>query len=918
MSWAANGFAQNEIIPADPGLRTGKLSNGLTYYIRHNNQPQNRADFYLVQKVGSVLEEENQRGLAHFLEHMAFNGTKNFPGNSMTSELEKKGVRFGADINASTDYDQTIYRLTDIPSDRYGMIDTALLVLHDWSGFLTLDEAKIDQERRVVQEEWRTRNSGRLRVLENGILPVIFKGTPYANRIPIGSMDVINNFKPQQLRDYYKKWYRPDLQAIIIVGDIDADVVLSHLKKIFADIPAAENPAKRPWFTIPDNKEPIVAIASDPEIQEISMDVYWKIDTLGNQQVTTRYKNELINRIISNLLLGRYAEIRKKGDLPFSSVIFMEDNFLIATTRQAFALKVFPIDNNNALNALRVALKEIERVRRFGFNAEELENYKKGMLRLTEMEQADSSSKRNSEYISEYIQSFLKNEPVPDAAWKRGITQKLLSELSIDTLNQHVKQLLGNNNMAFVVSGPQRTGVKLPSATEILNVWDEVKKTKLMPYYLPVMSKENELMHLNATPGKIIKTEEAPYGYIQWTLSNGAKVQFKNTGYKENKFFLYGYSPGGLSMVKIEDLPSALALQGIINMGGTGDPEGNATVMAYLNKFEETIAGKTNNIKDLKTLFQLTYLKMTSFKKQPLVFEEYIKERKAAIGNHSSEPKNIFSDTLREIMSNHHPRAIRLDDTATLKKVDYDRIVRIYNERFGDASDFTFFLAGNIPADSVRPLVEAWLGALPSRYKKEKVIDHGIYPPKGIVKKHFQIPMKTAQSTVTIGYTGEVPLNVENQILMECLADILTTTYLEKMRKEEGGTYGAGVSGNIDKSPTDRFIFQVYFDTNPQKKDRLIDIVYEEIEKIRKEGPSEELLNKVKENLLKRYRESYLDKNAEYWVNKAWMRFVYGIDGDADYEKMVSSITPGMISRFAEKIFSQGNLIEVVMDPAVK
>lgn len=913
-----DNYARGQKIPEDPMLRKGKLSNGLTYYIRYNERQKGKADFYIAQKVGSVLEEENQRGLAHFLEHMAFNGTKNFPGNTIINELEEKGIKFGININASTSYDQTVYQLSDIPVSKghQGMLDTALLILHDWSGFISIAEPGIEKERKIVHEEWRTRSTGELRALENGVFPVIYAGTPYANRIPIGSMAVIDNFKREELQAYYHKWYRPDLQAIIVVGDVNVAEVEARLIKIFKDIPAPEKPSERPEFQIPDNTDPIVAIAKDAELKGVSMKVFWKFndDAKAQKQGFSAYKTTFLQTAISNILLNRFYEIGKKTDQAFNRANVSVGNFLIANNKKALSLNIIPVDPDSSLSALNSGLIEVERLHRFGFTSVELENCKRNGFRLLEMEYKDRNNRENFEYVREYVTNFTKNDPVPDAEWRYQTGSSVLKDLSLDTLNFYARKLITDNNMVFVVIGQDNEGVKLPDKEEILSVWNRVKQTKLVPYISDV--KINMLDKVHPVPGKLMKTEKKPFGYVQWTFKNGVKVWFKQTTYKENAFLIHGYSPGGLSSVSMNDLPSALALNSTINQGDIIDRESGAVVAVKLNKFDEEVRGETSNLNHLENLFKLIYLRMTSINKQPLVFNQFIKEKRNEIKNRSANPKIVFEDTLTSIMNNHHPRSISINDPEILAKVDEDRMIKVFKERIGNASGFTFFLTGNADPDRVLNWTKTYLGNIPYAKNKEKMRNYGLISPQGLVKKHFTAKMQTPQTTVTIGYTGKIPYTVENIILMDYLSSILKLNYTTRMRMQEGGTYEVEVSGDLYKFPNERFVFQAYFDTDPAKKEKLISIFYQEIEKMIKNGPDQKNLDKVRENLLKSYRAQPAEQNAGYWESKARMFYVYGINQDTSaYRKMVLSITIEKIREFAKRLFNQGNLIEVVMDP---
>ncbi|SDM21976.1 zinc protease [Pedobacter steynii] len=909
-----------QVIPRDTAVRIGKLSNGLTYYIRHNTIPKNQADFYIAQKVGSVLEEENQRGLAHFLEHMAFNGTKHFPGNMLITELEKKGIKFGANINAYTGYDETVYKLTNIPLNRPGILDTALIILHDWSGFILNNDKDIDEERGVIREEWRTRSSSYLRVQENQILPKLFEGTPYANRLPIGLMEVVNNFKPQELKNYYKKWYRPDLQGIVVVGDFDVDEVEAKLKHVFSDIPKPSNPTSRKYFTIPDNKQPIIAITSDPEIRNTSAVVYWKLDTVeaSKKESQQYFKIMLINRIVSNMLNERFAEMARENKATNSLSAIM-GNYSVSS-RPAWNLNI-DAPNNDLKTALRTGLQECERMRRFGFSKNEFEySIKDFNLTHNESQYYDRKNRNTFEYSREYVGQFLNGDISPTPEWRYLMTRSILNELSVDTLNFYAKKYIQDRNMAFEILYPVKEGLLLPSKSDIIKIWEEVKQTRLKPWIKDEKSNDLTTLKIPAR-GKVIKTEKniAPFGFTKWSLSNGIEVWFKKTGYDEPSVYIYGFKAGGYSTVVMDDLPSAMAYTNIASLSTFEGINGRAQVQSKLDKNFESITGN-GTILHPKILFQNIYLKMTKFKNEQEAFGNWKHKQQERNQSRSVNPQTVYADTLVSIMSNHHPRALSLNNPKVLDKVDYERINRLHEEHFGNANGFTFIMSGNLNEDSVKVLAEIWLGGLPSTNKLGKILDHRIYPPQGIVKRHFNKKMETPQSSITIGYTGEIPYTAENSVLMSISSEILKMIFTETIREQEGGSYGVGVSGELMKHPTERFLFQVNFDTdpNPIKKKKLIDIVYRELKMIMDKGPDQEKVEKVKQNLLKDYRESISKKDAKYWNGYQGAILFYGVDWITGYDKIISSITPEMIRSFTKDIFNQGNLIEVVMDPETK
>ncbi|MBI9069279.1 MAG: insulinase family protein [Salinivirgaceae bacterium] len=909
-----------EPIPMDPAVRIGKLSNGLTYYIRHNNKPEQRADFYIVQKVGSILEEEHQRGLAHFLEHMCFNGTKNFPGNSLISELEQKGIKFGANINAYTGIDETVYLLTNIPVGREGIIDTALLILHDWSGFVTLKGKDIDDERGVIREEWRASASGGRRLFEQ-TLPIIYKGSPYTNRLPIGSIDVINNFPHQAIRDYYKKWYRPDLQGIIIVGDIDVDVIEKKIRQLFEDIPAPHSPAKRVYFNVPDNVTPIVAIASDPEVTSTSVTVFWKLKDVPKERKLSKsyYRYILINGLISSMFNNRLSELYLKQNPPFDYADGRVSNFLVSNIKKAWTVSGIPV-NSNVENALQAMLTESRRMQDFGFTQPELERIIKNKLVVLESTYADKGNTNNGSFVNEYTQHFLYNEPSPGIEWEYKTTKELLTELPLDSVNYWAKQYISDTNMVIYVTGPEKEGITLPSEKQLLTIWDKVKESKLDPYVYKEVT--GPLIAVQPIPGKVIKTVQKPFGYVEWTLSNGVKVQVKNTGYDEDKVVLYAHSPGGKSLLPLEDLTSTVAL-GLFNRMGTGEfteSEKNkilsgkmASATIFVKDYFEFISG-SSSINDIETMLQLTYLRFTSPGKDTNIFNNVRSAMIDEIKIKSLNPDQIFQDSLFTMINYYNARNRKLD-TVILNQVDFQKTLKTYKQRFCNAADFTFFITGNMELDSIKPLVENYLGGLPTSKSREKIIDHGIYPPEGIIKKHFSHKMKTPKTTVAVFYSGKLAYTLENIVLINYLENILGTIYLETIREKEGGAYGVSVRGGMLKIPQERYFFQISFNTDPLKQDTLIKIVYSELEKMMTQGPNKENVDKVKMNLLKRHSENLSNQNADYWSRTATTLFVYGVDERSNYEKVVTTVTPEMVHQFAKEIFSSGNIIELVMNP---
>lgn len=916
-----NGFAQQEqLLPLDSKTRIGKLDNGLTYYIRKNELPKNRGEFYIAQKVGSILEEENQRGLAHFLEHMCFNGTKHFPGNSLIKYLESIGVKFGENVNAYTALDETVYNLSNVPLTRETIIDSALLVLHDWSGFVSLDDKEIDNERGVIREEWRTRNTGNYRVMD-AMIKEVFKNSQYENRLPIGSIDIINNFPYQTIKDYYKKWYRPDLQGIIVVGDVDVDKVEAKIKKLFADIPTPVNPAPRTRFQGPNNTTPIVSIQTDPEVQQIQLSMYCKHDAFPTEMKSTinYYMLHVINDLVSTMFNARLFELSKKPTPPFAGARGGYGEFIVTPVIDAWSVSASPRNNNEADTALRAIIRENERMRRFGFTASEFSRAKTELLRSYETAYNERNKQKNDAYVNECVQLFLNNEPMPGISYEYDLINKVLPGIPLEAINKVAQDYVSDTNVVFTVSGPQKEGVTIPTKDQVLAIWDEVRKEKIEAY-IDIVS-DKPLLEKKPTTGKVIKTEMKPFGYTQWTLSNGVKVLLKKTDYKKDQIIMNSYSPGGSSLVKDADLPSVSVLNEVVRLGGVGQFNSVeldkmltgkiVTVSPSVGSLNEAIVGSASP-KDFETLLELTYLYFTQPRKDQDAFNSWVVRKKNQLENAAQNPMNSFIDTLTTVMTNRNPRGIRFN-LDMLSKVDYNKVMEIYKDRFKDASEFTFFFTGNIESDSVKKLVELYLGGLPSINRKENFKDLGIYPPKGIVKNNFNKKLQVPKSTVFVAYTGDIPFTLENIVLMDYVESILNIIYTESIREKEGGSYGVSVNGNLNKVPKQRFSFQIYFDTDPAKKDKLTEIVYDEVKKLIIDGPSDVNINKAKEFMLKKQQEDLAENG--YWSGIIYNQTVLGIDSHTTIEKIISSVTPAMIKDFAKKIFSQGNTIEISMSP---
>ena len=906
-------------LPVDSKVRIGKLENGLTYYIRKNETNKQRADFYIAQKVGSVLENESQLGLAHFLEHMAFGGSKNFPSGQLIKYLETIGVKFGENLNAYTAFDETVYNISNVPLIRSTIIDSALLVLHDWSSFVSLEGQGIEKERGVIREEWRTRNTGQFRVMCS-LVKDIFPNNILSNRMPIGSIDIINTFSHQEIRDYYKKWYRPDLQAIIIVGDINVDDIEKRIKTIFADIAKPQNPATRTYQQVEDNKEPIVAIATDPEFTASYVSLMFKKDAVAFDRKNTReyYMNNIGQSLITRMMNARLQEIARQSNPPFIGASSSFGKFSVALTKDAWSTNA-AVKTGQSLNALRAIARENERMHRFGFNAAELERVKVEVLRSYESYYNEKDKQKNESYVKEYVSHFTVGEPIPGVDYEYEMVKKELPLLSIDVINKMAKELVTDHNMVINVSGPKKDDVYTPTKAEILAAIDEVKKENITAYEYKVVDKP--LLSAKPTAGKVVKVEAAPLGYTKWTLSNGAMVYLKKTDYKKDQVIMTAFSKGGTSLFDAKEKHNYSIINEVATLGGIGEFNNDdlrkvlsgklAGVKASVGGTGESMSGNASP-RDFETLMQLTYLYFTQPRADKQEFDNYIAKKKNALITAALNPANAYGDSLRATLYGHNP-LVSSYTVEMLEKADYNRIIEMYKERFANAGDFTFLFTGNIDFDMVKPFIETYIGGLPSQKGTEKWKDNGLRMVKGKVTNEFAKDLSVPKTTVFVNYSGKAKYSAETDVLMNFVQAILNFRFTEVIRMQEGGTYGVSVRGSISKIPSPNYSLQISFDTDPKLKARLLELIHQEISALVKNGPSAVDVNKVKEFSMKKFQEMQVENG--YWANMMQSYLNDGVDYTSTYAKIVEGVTPEQVQKVAKQWLTQGNVVEVIMNP---
>ena len=921
--FACNIYAQQGKIDNDNTIRKGILPNGMTYYIRHNAQTKGVADFYIAQKVGSILEEKRQRGLAHFLEHMAFNGTKHFPGNTLQPGIvawcESVGIKFGANLNAYTSVDQTVYNISAAPVTREGVIDSCLLILNDWSHELLLTDKEIDKERGVIEEEWRTRRSGMaMQRLSEQAMPVIYAGTKYSDCMPIGNIDIVRTFPYNDLRDYYSKWYRPDLQAIIVVGDINEDKIEEKIKKLFAKIPLPQNPAHRIYYPIGNNEKMILYTATDKEQPTVNFTLYMKRDVTPKQERNTiqNYADDYKTNILRMAINDRLEELSRTKNAPFISASVRSGNFFMASTKDAFELSGV-LKEGKAIEAIQLLVGEVERARANGITIDELKRGKAEMLSYAENDYNDRSNRRNGEFVEQCVQNFLEETPIIEPEKELEMVRKLDKTVTIDDVNELAKTIITNQNQVVTMFGPDKNSFKMPTNSSIENAILKAQKQHYTPYKTQNTLTERLITKL-PKPGSIISERTYKYGYTEFTLSNGLKVYVRPTNFEPDEVNLKLFSLGGKNIYPDSEMPNLTYLMAGATIGGVAQYNDltlekmlagkTATVTPFIDNDTRGMAG-TSNVKDTKTLLELVYLYFTQPRKDPQAFKNLMEQQQEFLTNAHVNPMLAYNDTLHKVA--YATNRMASMDKEQLKRVNYNRIMHIYKELFANAANFKLILTGNININKLRPLLCQYIATLPSNNAKETI---GTYEPKLVDGKKtyiFHKKQTTPTAITTIVIKGKMEYNNRNELLMDAIGQLLRIVYTEKVREDKGGTYSVQASGNLQHHPNDEALLRIAFQTDPQKYNSLIPIVYKELEKMATEGPSQQDLDKVKAYELKVYNQVLRMNN--YWEYVLYTDLYNGIDVDTDFRYIVENMTCDDIRTTLRNLLNQNNCIEVTM-----
>ena len=906
----------NEKIPVDPKIRTGKLDNGFTYYIRQNHKPENRFELRLAVNAGSILEDDDQRGLAHFVEHMCFNGTKNFEKNDLIKYLESMGIKFGPEINAYTSFDETVYMLS-VPSDSADLVEKSFLIMEDWAHNVSFEDEEIDKERGVVIEEWRLGQGPNQRLMEK-FLPVVLQGSRYADRLPIGEKDILENFKYNTLKRFYKDWYRPDLMALVVVGDIDPDVAEKKIKAHFSNLKMPDDPRDRKEYGVPDHNGTLVSIAKDKEAPYTLVRLMYKSDTIP--EITgSDYINKLKYTFITGMLNRRLSELTEKAEPPFLGAGFYYGNLF---ARSKNALQGYAVVADTAIDTgLESILTENRRVAEYGFTQGELERFKLDMLKSMEQAYNERDKTESDKLADEYVRNFLTKEPIPGISWEYNILKENINHITLSDINALASSLIKDDNNIVVVTGPDKKGLKFPDKEEVFAMEKTVEKSDISPYEDKLAG--SELMNKMPERGKIVSEKNIEsVGVTELKLSNGATVVLKPTDFKNDEILMTAFAWGGTSIYPDKDFYSAINADGIVSESGVGDfsPSDLTKLLAgksvgvgtSLSKTTENISGNCR-AEDFETMLQLTYMNMTTPRIDKESFISYINKYKNYYKNLKQEPTNYFYDQYNRIKNQNHPRGNYLPEEGDWDKVDFNRAIEIYKDRFGDASEFTFVFVGSFKVDEVKPLIAEYIGGLPSLNRNEKYRDLGIRSPEGMVdKKVFK--GEDPKSRAIISFDMEVPYNREDAFLFSQLGQHLSRRYTEVLREEMSGIYGMSVRANLNQVPYDNANLTLVIPCSPDNVDSLVAAAIDEIKDIQENGVKDEDIVKAKE-IYKREKEKKLQEN-NFWLGALKSYYMYGYDlSDIPSFDRVNEITSKEFQRVARKYINLDDYIKVVLYP---
>lgn len=912
-------FAQSIVhiqhpIPTDTSVVKGVLPNGLTYYIKHNNYIPNRAAFHIAQKVGSIQEQPEQRGLAHFLEHMAFNGTKHFPDKALINYLETIGVKFGANLNAYTSVDETVYMITDVPTQRTSTIDSCLLILRDWSDGILLESEAIDKERGVIEEEWRSGDNAVMRQIEQ-ILPDMYGKDKYADCMPIGHIEVIRNFDHKTIRDYYHTWYRPNLQGIVVVGDIDVKRTEQKIKELFASATVPEGAPRRVYYPVSDYTQPVIAFTKDKEMPYVMLTLSQRIPDLSPivKQSVKGMRQSFIRFATTRMLTERFKQLVKQPNSPFGHTVVYQGDFFLSKTEKSFEISV--ITSPDKINqAIQLLLTERKRMYQHGFTQAELDRAKAAFLANLEQNYKNRNQRKNDVYVQQCIQNFLEKQPIAPDDWNYNTWQKVVEEATLAQMNDWLTTHHPTNWLLWL-AGTEDT--QFPTKEAVLQQMTAIDAMSLEPYAEETLADALIAPQDLPAKGNIVAKQTLKDGVTQYTLSNGVKVQVKPATFKEDLVELKAMSRGGFMQLPAADVIDGRFATDLVYEAGMGPfsstqfdkfmADKNAEIYQTIYAETEQIKG-ISSVKDLETLFQLVYLSFTQVKTDTLAFQAYSQRMQVFMQQLENDPFTAFQDSVNLALYQAHPIKKRLT-VADVEQLDYAKALQIYQQRFANAADFSFAVVGNVNLEAIEPLLEQYVATLPAQQDREK-LTHPILAIPGKKTVHFTTTMVQPKTTVYICNYKTGAVSSKQTLVYKLLDAILDMVYTESVREEQGGTYGVSTTVSVNQLPKPAVYMAIQFQTDSAKVATLLPIIYDELGKIATKGPKAEHLQKAKEYAKKTYIDQQI--NNGYWLDRLVDTQFYGYDSQASYLRDLEKISAKDIQKAAKTLLNSPNLKEIV------
>lgn len=908
-------FEPNTLLPVASDVQIGHLKNGLTYYIKTNTKPEKRAQLWLAVNAGSILEDEDQRGLAHFVEHMAFNGTQNFEKQELINYLESIGMKFGPEINAYTGFDQTVYML-QVPTDSAEAVQKAMQILEDWAHQLSFEDEEIDKERGVIIEEWRLGRGANSR-MQDKQLPILFKNSKYAERLPIGQKEIVESCKYETLKRFYHDWYRPDLMAVVAVGDFDPAWIENLIQEHFSNLKMPDTVRPREEAVVPDHNETLFAIATDPEAVRTQVSVYYKNDVEPESTVND-YRRMLIRRLYNRMLNFRLAELTQQADPPYLYGYSGKGRFV--RTKDVYLLGA-GVREDGILRGLETLLTEAKRVKEFGFTQTELDRHKEDMMRYMEKALKEKDKTESDSYADECVRHYMDSEPMPGIETEHALTSQLLSGITLEEVNNLASEWIKDSNRVITINAPEKEDLPIPSEADLLSVFSKVENTEIAAYDDAVS--DEPLVPNPPEPGRIVKEETIDtLGVTQWTLSNGIRVILKPTDFKNDEILFDAFSTGGHSLASDENYMSASTCDYLVQQGGVAQFDQIALakklsgqivqVNPYIGTLTEGFSGSASP-EDLKTLFELTYLYATSPRRDTTAYRSYMTRLKGYIQNRNVSPEAAFSDTIQVTLSGYHPRSRPLT-LSLLDEIDYETGYAFYKNRFEDMDDFTFIFVGNFEIGTIKPLVETYLATLPATDREETWLDPEVYTPKGVIHKVLYRGMED-KSQVRMVFSGDYDWNRENNYALASMESVLEIKLRETLREDLSGTYGVGIYASSSLYPHQEYEIHISFGCAPDRVDEMIQTVFQQIDSLQTFGPEQSYIQKIRETQERSY-EVQMQEN-QYWLDHLHDAYFISYDPAMIYEypKLISTLTASMVQDAARKYLNKDNYVEIVLYP---